>query len=50
MAQITFTQNLARHVECPALEVEGGTAGHLQPSPADLLRPVHGLTPRGDPR
>ncbi|XXX79837.1 MoaD/ThiS family protein [Sorangium sp. So ce134] len=25
MAQITFTQNLARHVECPALEVAGGT-------------------------
>ncbi|WP_437572682.1 MoaD/ThiS family protein [Sorangium sp. So ce542] len=25
MAQITFTQNLARHVDCPALEVDGGT-------------------------
>ncbi|WP_437985460.1 MoaD/ThiS family protein [Sorangium sp. So ce117] len=25
MAQITFTQNLARHVECPAIEVDGGT-------------------------
>ncbi|WP_437594938.1 MoaD/ThiS family protein [Sorangium sp. So ce1000] len=25
MAQITFTQNLSRHVDCPALEVAGGT-------------------------
>ncbi len=25
MAQITFTQNLAAHVECPALAVDGGT-------------------------
>jgi hypothetical protein len=25
MAQITFTQNLQRHVDCPALEVPGST-------------------------
>lgn len=25
MAQITFTQNLQRHVECPPLEVPGAT-------------------------